>query len=872
MKGEVTDFSEHTFTTNEGVFTLVGAQYESGKVVLSDWQYMFVKLHISEMENKYSYGPKEGFSDLERNSKRFIRFEANGDGGVQIYAVTEDLRLVEIMEPVLLEGNKKYQVELPSFFSDKVIGLVIKNPAPEDTGTYSEISYVNIVDELDPKDQEAYFADALEWNNTLYNGDNGFDPYIITSSFGWSGLSGVSRGDMGYNDVAYIDSFGAALEYENFGSEANLSFAGCQIYGKFLVPEGTKKLTYWIGHVGSPSAYRIQLYYNGQFINLTESSTAVESSNVNLDEGWRLTVQDYNGKNTFEVAIPEEYVGKEVLVIVSAKFNKDSSFGVRVNNIAFSNEDVIVPATVVEGINIDSIDALEAINSGLIDFQAGNNGFININGVEFDSVMKLIGTTPLDDSEANAIAAAKILLGDYDYLRLFLNTEAGKSAKVRVRAIDLETKSITEISPWTNVSGEYVLQIQAFPSTFVGTVGLVIETKYIENCTVTVSKIDFANGSRDENGYDFDAMSYLTATEFPKDGLFTFTGDELAKWGIFTANDSSNTLGMLNNIWLQMQSTDHTGAYSVLAARKVDLYDCSGIKVKAGFIGSADLSGYIRVRTMLSDGTIINFTKEGLTDANGWFNVNSGSPDAGCDYGWGFLCTQMLDFDSGLAGKSVVLIVEYDKELSTSWNVLLESIEFVNPVTEKPAVEYEPGRNEEGYDYLTISELEETSLPENGYFSFDHAEVAKWTVLTANDASNTQALQNGTLLQLQATDTTGAYSVLVARCVTLADYTSVALKTAIIGTVGDSAYIRIRAMLSDNTIVTFTKEGLTDENGWFNSMTAAATNGYGWGPVDTVSLDVPEAVKGQTVKLIIEWDKEPSSNWNVLLESLTFTE
>ena len=435
----------------------------------------------------------------------------------------------------------------------------------------------------------------------------------------------------------------------------------------------------------------------------------------------------------------------------------------------------------------------------------------------------------------------------YLYALTITNTPAGTKLKVTPyvttsEVVYDETRVVTVPTDGTNVSVE----------------------KVTENSGVVYEP------GRNEEGYDYLTISQLEETSAPENGYYTFDATEAAKWTVLTANDEGNTQGFLNNIWLQLQATDTTGAYSVLVARCVTLKEYTSVAIKTGIIGAVGDSAYMRIRAMLSDNTIVTFTKTGLTDENGWFNSITAA--AVNPYGWGPFDTVSVDVPEAVKGQTVKLIIEYDREPSSNWNVLLESLQFTNEVNEETGIEYYPGRNGEGYDYLTISELEETSAPENGYYTFDATEVAKWTVLTANDDVNTKALQNGTLLQLQAADITGAYSVLIARCVTLDNYTSVALKTAIIGNVGDSAYIRIRAMLSDNTIVTFTKEGLTDENGWFNSMTAAATNAYGWGPVDTVSLDVPEAVKGQTVKLIIEYDREPSSNWNVLLESLTFTE
>ena len=873
---EVKDMEDNSFETTSGIFAIEGGSYENQAVSLGDEQYMYTKVQIKKMEAKYSYGNKETFPELERNSKLYLRFEASGDGGgVQIFMIASNGALVEIMEPIILSDQvTKYQIVVPSAFSEEEVGLVFKNPAPEDSMTTSFIKSVSFADEIDPKNQVEYFNDVLEWEEAQFNGEDGFDPYVISPSFGWSGFKGISRGDQTHNYVAYIDSFGAALEYGNLDNDkseegVNLLFEGTQIYGKFTIPEGTKKLTYWIGHVNDPSAYRIQLFYNGQFVNLTESSDAVNTQYVKSDEGWRLTTQPYNGQKTFEVAIPSEYVGKDVVIVFSAKYNAAASYGIRINNIAFSSEDIIIPAAIVEGINIDAVNALEAVSLTTFNFAESNCGFISLNNASFETGFQLVGGDKFEDSDANAIAAAKVTLGTFNYLRVFMQTEEAKSVYVRLRAIAFDTKEVSDLCDWTLVSGEHILQLQSFPTTFVGTVGLVVEYKYLEKSTLTINKIEFAQNSRDENGYDLEAINNISPVEFPSNGTFLFDQDGFAKWSVFTANDDSNTKGMLNNIWAQLQSTNNQGEYSVLLATKTEVLSSSKVSMKVGLIGESTLTGYVRLRAILPNGTIVNFTKEGLTNESGWFNVSTGECDPGCDYGWGGLRTLELDFNQEVAGKEVILLIEYDKEQSTSWNVLIESLIFVDPETTK--IVYEAGRDENGYDYKTISELTATQAPENGVFTFDGEELAKWTILTANDTENTKGMANAPFVQLQATDTTGAYSVLIARCVPIGDYDYLLVKSAIIGNVGDSAYIRVRAMLSDNTIVTFTKEGLTNEAGWFNAMSADATNAYGWGPVDTVSIDIPESVKNQTVKLIIEYDKEPSSTWNVLFESLTLS-
>ena len=61
----------------------------------------------------------------------------------------------------------------------------------------------------------------------------------------------------------------------------------------------------------------------------------------------------------------------------------------------------------------------------------------------------------------------------------------------------------------------------------------------------------------------------------------------IKKWSIFTANTDSNTKGMLNNIWVQLQSTNIEGAYSALVATKTTVLQSSGVSVKAGLIGDA---------------------------------------------------------------------------------------------------------------------------------------------------------------------------------------------------------------------------------------------------------------------------------------------
>ena len=124
-------------------------------------------------------------------------------------------------------------------------------------GTTATLTYFDIVKEMNPtSNRVAYYSDMLNWMPAL---DNGFEPYVINSVNGWSGWRGISFGNIRYNYIAYLDTFGAALEYGDLGN-ANITFDGVQFFAKVVIPENTKKLTYWAGHVNVPSAYRIQLF------------------------------------------------------------------------------------------------------------------------------------------------------------------------------------------------------------------------------------------------------------------------------------------------------------------------------------------------------------------------------------------------------------------------------------------------------------------------------------------------------------------------------------------------------------------------------------------------------------------------------------
>ena len=602
---------------------------------------------------------------------------------MEILLVNEDGELATLMEAVMLGAEEGlYQVEIPSSLAQTVLSVVFKNPAPEDSATTATLTCVDIVKELNPTlDMVAYYSDMLNWMPVL---DKGFEPHVINSANGWSGWRGVSFGNIAGNYLAYLDSFGVALEYGNLG-EANIAFDGVQFFAKVLIPEGTKKLTYWAGHVGNPSAYRIQIFDGEQFVTLTASSSKVNSSMVAADQGWLLTNQDYASSTLAEVAVPAEYVGKTVIVAFSAKFNDGASYGMRFNNIRFSSEDVIVPPTLSEGVNIDDIAALNAISGTGYSFAEDMAGFAIAWGAEHNNgAIQMNGTIVPEDANANAAVYAKVEVpASFNYLRFTYNIAQGSTAQMRIRMIDFESQQSTDILGWTTVNGrdaDQVLQIQAFPTVFIGTVGLIVEVKYDTQTTLNLKGVTFASASRDAGGYDMDAIKYLTVQDMPENNTLTFISGEIEKWAIFTSHDNSNTKGMANNIWLQMQSTSTDGDYSVLAAYKTTLGEFSSVKIKTFDIDNGgDYTAMIRVRILLADGTIVNLTKDGLTDANGWYDASYSEArgDTAIDqYGYGTTIEKVLDVPAELANQEVVIIIEYDRETSTNWNVLLEYLAF----------------------------------------------------------------------------------------------------------------------------------------------------------------------------------------------------
>ncbi|MBR3864249.1 MAG: Ig domain-containing protein [Clostridia bacterium] len=678
-KTEVKEFATQEFAADAGLLTMgEGASYDANAqgIELLDQGYAFVKLQMPEMLPHYDYKGNESREGFEGNDSYFIRFKALGNGGgMEVLLVLEN-DMTSIMDPVMLNAEEGlYQVEIPTSLSQTVVSVVFKNPAPEEAGTTATLTYVDIVKELNPTlDRVAYYSDMLAWMPTL---DKGFEPHTITAANGWSGWKGVSYGNISHNYIAYLDSFGAALEYADYG-DANLTFDGVQFFAKVLIPEGTKKLTYWAGHVGNPSAYRIQIFDGEQFVNLTASSSKVNPNRVAANEGWLLTSQDYASSALAEVAIPAEYVGKTVIVSFAAKFNDGASFGMRFNNIRFSAEDVIVPPAYSDGVNINDIVALDAVSGAEHSFASGAAGFVAAWGAEYSNgAIQMSGTTVPEDASANAAVYAKLEVpASFNYLRFAYNLAAGATVQMRVRMIDFESQQSTDIVGWTTLNGkdaDQVLQVQAFPTVFVGTVGLIIEAKYEDQATLNLKGLAFSSATRDEAGYDMDAIKYLTAQDMPENNTLTFISGELEKWAIFTSHDDINTKGMANSPWLQMQSTNVAGDYSVLAAYKTTLGQFISLTVKSGSIGDVTGTAMIRIRVLLADGTFVNLTKENVTDENGWFN---GCGESIVNYGWGGITENVLDVDASLANQEVVLIIEYDKEISSNWNVLLESLTF----------------------------------------------------------------------------------------------------------------------------------------------------------------------------------------------------
>lgn len=707
LRMDVQTVTEQTFADDKGIFNLgANAEYDAAtsSIALSEQGYAYTKFEVAKMQLKYNgYGDKADRSGFIGNSAKYIRFKASGaDSGLQIFGVNSEGDVMEVLAGIsLTENSTSYQVEIPTAFSEKVCGLVFFNLAPADTGLVTNLEYFNVTDELDPKNLNEYTADMYNWMTAI---DKGYEPMNFNPTLGWGGFYGISRGDMSGNDIVYLDSFGAALEYEEHKMpeateenpepvHPNLAFDGVSIFGKVTVPADAKKITYLIGHVGNPSAYRIRLYDGEKFVELTEGSNKVNTERVPLNQGWTLTTQAYNGTDTYEVAIPQEYQGKDVILMFSAKFNAGQGFGIRINNVAFSNEDVIVPPSIIDGINVDTVNALTTNTATVYDFANDEQNFGLLWGASYENgKIKMSGTTAPEGASANAAIASKMTLSTFKYLRFFASSSAGSSVDIRIRAIDFESKTGMMISDWTTLTGreEFVLQLQSFPTTFSGTVGLIIESKYTVAETAAplfIDKVEFANVNRDENGYDLQAMGYIPHKAMPDDGKFTFGNGGNFGMNGFTTSDGNNVVQDNSGIWTQFNSTEEVvGECSNLTATKTTLGTYTTVEVKAGMIhsGGSSTTAFMRVRALLSDGTFVNFTKESVTDANGWFNGYSGT--LANDYGWGGFYSNIIDVPAALSGQDCILIVEYNHAMSVeaaadaskgaSWNLLVEHLQF----------------------------------------------------------------------------------------------------------------------------------------------------------------------------------------------------
>ena len=635
-----------------------------------------VKVQVPTMTPHYSYGGKESWAGFEGNDSYFVRFKAFGNGGtMEVWLENENGEALSAITSVALNAEEGcYQIEIPTSLSNSVANVVFKNTSAEESGITATLTSVYVVKEKNPtSDRTAYYSDMYTWMPAI---DNGYETFVINSTNGWNGWRGVSYGNKGVNYIAYLDSFGAALEYANLGT-ANSAFDGVQFFAKVVIPEGAKKLTYWAGHVGDPSAYRIQLFDGEQFVTLTESSSKVNASMVAANEGWLLTNQAYDTSALAEVAIPTEYVGKTVIVAFCAKFNNGSSYGIRFNNITFCKEEIIVPPTMSEGVDIEAIGALDSISGSSYSFANDMAGFVSAWGAEYNNgAIQMAGTSVPEGASANSAIYAKMVLPtSFNYLRVVSSVESG-SVQLRVRMIDFETQLSSTVIDWTTISakaGDQGLQIQSFPSAFVGTVGIIIETKYTEQATLNLKSISFMSAGRDAAGYDMGAIFAIQSQAMPENNKFTFVSGEIEKWSIFTSHSHTNTKGFANDIWLQLQSTQNTGDFSVLAAYKTVLGNFSTVNVKTACIGNVDGTSKIRVRALLADGTFVNFTKDGVTDANGWFD---GCDDTISNTGWGGTTDNTIDVPESLANTEVILIVEYDKQISSEWNILLEHLAF----------------------------------------------------------------------------------------------------------------------------------------------------------------------------------------------------
>ena len=154
VNSEVKTFVSQNFESDTGLFTIgENAQYDSQSqgIELADQGYTFIKLQIPSMQPHYNYGANADRAGFEGNASYFLRFTANGNGGgIEILVVNEEFEMMTLLEAIMLSvDDSNYPVEIPKSFSENSLGIVIKNPAPEDAGTTATLTSVDIVKELD---------------------------------------------------------------------------------------------------------------------------------------------------------------------------------------------------------------------------------------------------------------------------------------------------------------------------------------------------------------------------------------------------------------------------------------------------------------------------------------------------------------------------------------------------------------------------------------------------------------------------------------------------------------------------------------------------------------------------------------------------
>lgn len=412
---------------------------------------------------------------------------------------------------------------------------------------------------------------------------------------------------------------------------------------------------------------------------------------MNAGEGWVPVTHPYTATEMIsEAVIPEEYRGKEVLLVIECKNYLDVGNSVRVNYIHFSSSPMSPAENRVDGINIDDIydnyDLVAPVLDTPIAFVSDYNGFKNVRGTAASADGIVFERAALADEEygfANAAVAAKIAIpASYEYFRIYL-TGIDKDVVFRIRSVDFGLYAATIVKTVQLSAGEdRVIQIarKQAPSAFSGTVAILLEMFTEEqDAGLTVEKIAFVSAARSTDeatlGYDLEAMQYFETYTVPDTNALTFEAGNNGHWNCLRSIENTNNEALDNSIWLQVNADGTSDAvWNTSVGVRINAQQLNGVRILAGSYGAKNDDGtykdvMIRVR-------VYDYTTNSFAFTGDWYNIFDGQENASAAMDWSKFCATTTDFDSEISG-DILLMIEISRSLSEWDRVFLHTVELI---------------------------------------------------------------------------------------------------------------------------------------------------------------------------------------------------